>query len=101
MKTGYVRDPKTGNQVHVREVISKMQEEGQLHEIYHVITTGKHGYKLWKQGNKKATRVYKDGVEMRDAVGYYLISRECDVIIHHPDASVWRVIKSDRVHPQY
>jgi len=70
-------------------------------EIYDVITSGTSGYKLWKRGNKKATRIYKNGMEMRDDVGYYLISRECEIVIHHPDTSVWRILKSDKVHPRY
>ena len=74
---------------------------GKPPEIYDVITSGNSGYKLWKRGNKKATRIYKNGMEMRDDVGYYLISRECEIIIHHPDASVWRILKSDKVHPRY
>jgi len=63
-------------------------------EIYDVITSGTSGYKLWKRGNKKATRVYKNGMEMRDDVGYYLISRDCKIYIHKADASVWRVLES-------
>ena len=70
-------------------------------EIYDVITAGANGYRLWKRGNKKATKICKHGVEMRDVVGYYLISRECEIIIHHSDASVWRILKSDKVHPRY
>jgi hypothetical protein len=70
-------------------------------EFYDVITSGTCGYKLWKRGNSKATKVYNNGLDMRDSVAYYLISRECEIVIHHPDASVWRILKSDKVHPRY
>jgi len=69
-------------------------------EIYDVITSGNHSYKLWKRGNKRATRIYKDGIEMRVDIGYYLISRECEIIIHHSNALVWRILTSDKPHPR-
>ena len=69
--------------------------------FYDVITSGTGGYKLWKRGNKKATRVYNNGLEMRDSVAYYLISRQCEITIHHPDATVWRILKSNKINPRY
>jgi len=49
---------------------------------YHVI----HYYekfRLKKSGNKRATRVYKNGSEMSEGIGWYLLNQKpCEIIVH-------------------
>ena len=35
--------------------------------------------KLYKEGNKKATRVFKNGLEMQQYVGFLVLNRECSI----------------------
>lgn len=35
--------------------------------------------KLFKEGNKKATRVFKNGQEMQQYIGWLVLNRECSI----------------------
>ena len=65
-------------------------------DIYSVIHRGKKSLSLHKHGCKRATRVYKDGVEMTAGIGWYLTNRDCCIVIHDKNADVVRVITSSR-----
>jgi hypothetical protein len=61
--------------------------------VYQVIYRG-NKLALFKSGNEKCTRVYRDGLEMRDDVAFYLFNRDTRVVIHNKDGTVNRTIIS-------
>ena len=65
-------------------------------DTYSVIRRGKMSLSLRKHGGKRATRVYRDGVEMTAGIGWYLANRDCRIVIHDKNADVVRVIMSKR-----
>ena len=63
-------------------------------DVYSVIRRGRRSLSLHKHGCKRATRVYKDGMEMTANIGWYLANRDCRIVIHDKNADVVRVITS-------
>jgi hypothetical protein len=65
-------------------------------DIYHVIHWHTK-YRLKKEGNKRATRVYDTGFEMSQAIGWYLLNRNpCKIIVHTWSGLVDAVITSTK-----
>ena len=62
-------------------------------DYFYVIRLGKK-YALYKIGNTRNTRVYKDGLEMRQDISFYLVNCDCRIAIHNKDGTVDRVIVS-------
>jgi hypothetical protein len=65
-------------------------------ETYSVIHRGKRFLALHKRGNQRATRIYKDGMEMVISIGWYLANRDWRIFLHDDNAEVARVITSSR-----
>ena len=63
-------------------------------DTYSVICHGKKSLVLRKHGNKRATRAYKDGMEMTANIGWYLANRDCQIFIHNKNADTVRTIVS-------
>ena len=51
---------------------------------YHVVTWGT-GYRLTREGARRATRVFPDGFTMAQSLGWYLLNRDCVIIVHDRD----------------
>ena len=66
--------------------------------IYHIIHHGR-GFKLVREGAYHATRVFPDGLSMSRAIGWYLLNRNVQMVIHKRDGSVLRIIDTDRTIP--
>ena len=49
-------------------------------DVYHVTTRGKLRFVFKKEGNRKPTRVYSSGFEMRSGVAFYIFNRDVKVI---------------------
>ncbi len=62
---------------------------------YHVITWGK-AYKLKREGAKRAERIFPDGLSMSQSLGWYLLNRHCEVIVHDSTGSVVKVLGAVR-----
>ena len=63
-------------------------------DTYSVIHRGRKSLSLRKHGCKRATRLYRDGVEMTADIGWYLANRDCRIVLHDKNADVVRVITS-------
>jgi hypothetical protein len=64
--------------------------------IYHVVHWYSK-YRFKKEGNKRATRVYNNGLEMSQAIGWYLLNRRpCKIIVHTHSGSVETIISSEK-----
>lgn len=64
-------------------------------DTYSVIHRGRKSLSLHKHGSRRATRVYRDGLEMTMGIGWYLANRDCRIVIHDKNGDVMRVITSN------
>ena len=55
---------------------------------------------LHKFNNFRAIRVYKNGLEMNQNIGWYLLNRDCEICIHNEKGEIIRTIESYRGFPQ-
>jgi len=50
---------------------------------YHVITRGSKKYEIKKRGGERATRVFEDGLELQQYIGWLVLNRPCRIVTHN------------------
>jgi hypothetical protein len=50
--------------------------------------------------NYRALRVYKNGLEMSQNIGWYLLNRDCEICIKNESGEIIRTLESYQGNPQ-